>query len=244
VKKKSLNLLALETSSSILSVALKKGAGKTVEKRLKGFLRHAENLLPLMDRMLRKERLTCKDVDVFLIGRGPGSFTGLRIGFATLKALRVIQKKPCYGATSLDLIAARVPVREGAVLSVTLDARKEKIFSRTYLGKKGGWTALNEARVLDFASWADGLPEGVWIAGDILERFQKPLEERGVKFRALPSRYWTPSALPLIEGFEKKLPAAGIKKFLKKLNGPKDEIPLYFRLSEAEERRNHAASNA
>lgn len=243
MKKKPLNLLALETSSSILSVAVKKGRARPVEKRLKGFLRHAENLLPMMDRLLKRERLSLGSIDVFLIGRGPGSFTGLRIGFATLKALRAIQKKPCYGATSLDLIAAGIPARKGVKLSVTLDARKEKLFSRLYAERRGAWVPEGEAAVVDFAPWADSLPQGVWIAGDVLERYSAPLKERGVKFRAVSARYRTPSALPMIERFEKKN-SSGIPHFLKKLNGPEDQIPLYFRLSEAEERRNHAASHA
>ncbi|MBU3759505.1 MAG: tRNA (adenosine(37)-N6)-threonylcarbamoyltransferase complex dimerization subunit type 1 TsaB [Candidatus Omnitrophica bacterium] len=244
MKRKSLNLLALETSSSILSVAVKKGRRKPVEKRLKGFFRHAENLLPMMDRLLKREKLTCSDIDVFLIGRGPGSFTGLRIGFATLKALRMLQKKPCYGALSLDLIAAGIPARPGALLCVTLDARKEKLFSRFYQAGKNGWAPRGEAALETFDTWASSLPEGVLIAGDALHRYAEPLRGRGLKFRALSARYQTPSALPLIEGFEKKRSAAASCPGLQRLRGPEDEIPLYFRLSEAEERRRHASFHA
>ena len=243
MKKKSLNLLAIETSSPVLSVVLKKGKAKPQEKRLKGFLQHAENLLPMIDQLLRRARIKTADIDAFLIGRGPGSFTGLRIGFATLKAFRLIQKKPCYGASSMDLIAAAIPVQPGKTLAVALDGRKEKIFSRLYRAEQGRWVSQGPAAAHTYESWVSSLPEGVWIAGDVLQNYRSKLEERGLKFKALPARTWTPTALPLIEGFEKKKVISGIPRFLQKLKTPQEEIPLYFRLSEAEERRSHDASH-
>ncbi len=243
MKKKSLNLLAIETSSPVLSVALKKGKAKPQEKRLKGFLQHAENLLPMIDQLLRKARIKVSDIDAFLIGRGPGSFTGLRIGFATLKAFRLIQKKPCYGASSMDLIAAAIPAVPEKTLAVALDGRKEKIFSRLYRAQKGQWIPKGPAAALTYEAWSSQLPGGVWIAGDVLQNYRVKLEERGLKFKALPAKTWIPTALPLIEGFEKKKAVSGMPRFLHKLKTPLEEIPLYFRLSEAEERRSHAASH-
>ncbi len=101
-----MNLLAIETSSPVLSVAIQKAGGKIRQATVKGYMKHAEHLLPLIDRLLRQEKLKIGDIDAFLISRGPGSFTGLRIGFATLLGFLATQPKPCYGAYSLDVIAA------------------------------------------------------------------------------------------------------------------------------------------
>jgi len=80
-----MNILAFDTSSSVLSVAVKTGKSKVSEARLTGFFQHAENLLPLIDKLLKKHKTSISKIDLFLIGRGPGSFTGLRVSFATVK---------------------------------------------------------------------------------------------------------------------------------------------------------------
>ena len=103
-----MNLLAIETSSPALSVAIKRSGTKLRHATVQGYMKHAENLLPVIDRLLKKEKLKIGDMDAFLISRGPGSFTGLRIGFATLKGFLATCPKPCYGASSLDVIASGI----------------------------------------------------------------------------------------------------------------------------------------
>jgi len=130
----SVNILALETSSPVLSVAVRREGGEIREKCLQGFLQHAENLLPLIDELLKSDGLTTADLGAILIGRGPGSFTGLRIGYATLKALLVRRKIPCFGALSLDLIAWNKFPKEGERLAVCLDAHRGEFYTRLYPG--------------------------------------------------------------------------------------------------------------
>jgi hypothetical protein len=134
-----MNLLAIETSSPVLSIALKKHGGKIRHGIVKGYMKHAENLLPVIDRLLKKEKLEIGDIDTFLISRGPGSFTGLRIGFATLKGFLATCPKPCYGALSLDVIAAGIKpagtdlaLKGHENLTVCLDARRGKLYTRSY----------------------------------------------------------------------------------------------------------------
>ena len=83
-------ILAFETSSPYLSVALGFG-GKIRELCSKSPLKHSENLIGLMDQLLKAERLTLEKIDAFAIDQGPGSFTGLRIGFSFLKGLLAVR---------------------------------------------------------------------------------------------------------------------------------------------------------
>src|ERR1043165_2976153 len=108
------NLLAFDTSSQVLTIALKLGSQKISETRLVGFMKHAENLLPMIDDLLKKHKASLNDVDAYLVGRGPGSFTGLRIAFSTLKGFLAYQKKPCFGASALDMIAENLDFAEGS----------------------------------------------------------------------------------------------------------------------------------
>lgn len=230
------NLLALETSSSLLSVALKKGKEKISERTVSGLLHHAENLMPLLDELLKKKKLKVQDIDTFLIGRGPGSFTGLRIGFAALKGLLSLQKREVWGALSLDLIAEGIDLPRGSQLCVCLDARREKIYARLY-SKAQNWIAEEEPKVLSLEEFAGLLPPSAFLAGDAIARFgaalQKIAGEKEIHF--LPEKSWTPRASTLIALYKKY--GGAVSAPLRKLCEPADFLPLYFRLSEAEEKR-------
>ncbi len=230
------NILAFDTSSPVLSLALKKGQEPVLAAEITGFLQHAENLLPLTDKLLKTKKLSIYDIDVFLIGRGPGSFTGLRIGFATLKGLLVTKKKPCFGALSLDMIAENCRLPESSHLAVCLDARREKIYTRFYLRKKSAWVSKGKAAVLDFEVLTLGLPPESYIAGDALIRYGEKIKEfsSGKKIHFLPESDWYPKAATLIRWYNQK------SKNIQQLKKPKDFLPLYFRLSVASAKKSSA----
>lgn len=224
------NVLALDTSSQVLSVALKIGKRDIVESKIVGFLRHAENLLPMIDEILRQEKVTIHDLDAFVIGRGPGSFTGLRIGFSTLKGFLALEKKPCFGALSLDMIAENVRLSENSFLAACLDARREKIYVRFYRQKKGRWKPLGKTKVLTINALMACLPPASFVAGDALRRYQKEFScIRGAEL--LEEGTWYPRASTLIRWLDEK------DARITRLTKPRDFLPLYFRFSEAEEKR-------
>jgi len=228
------NLLAIETSSPLLSVAVKKGAGTVRTAMLQGYFRHAENLLPLIDRLLRREQLKIGDIDAFLIGRGPGSFTGLRVGFATLKGLLALRKKPCYGALSPDLIASGLPACKKEELHVCLDAKRGKLYVRSYRYHKQAWTPKKTIRVRSFEEFSAIITQSSLLAGDGIAADRNSILNRpGRKAILAAEKFWYPKAAALIALFEKKDP------MLRPLTKPKDLLPVYVRDSEAEERLRH-----
>lgn len=227
-----MNLLAIETSSPALSVAIKKSGAKLRHATVQGYMKHAENLLPVIDRLLKNEKLKIGNIDAFLISRGPGSFTGLRIGFATLKGFLATRSKPCYGAFSLDVIAAGMkpgkrtdrPLKSSENLTVCLDARRGKLYARSYRYREEKWRSNGPSHVLPIEELRSKLPEGSWLAGDGIRKFKPD------GFVIAPEKNWYPKAATLIRLFEAKDP------LLKKLLRPKEFLPVYLRSSEAEER--------
>jgi len=235
--KELLNLLAIESSSPVLTVALKKGASPAKEKKLKGFVRHAENLLPLIDTLLRGEKISISEVDVILLGRGPGSFTGLRVGFATVKGILAVHKKDCFGGLSLDMTAENASPDKYEKLCVAMDARRDMIYARFYESRGSRWIPEEKAAVLSIDELSGRLHKGMALTGDALGRYrERILAGAAVPVLDLPEKDWYPKASVLIKWFEDyqrsgKRPAA-----LEPLVKPEEFIPLYFRLSEAEER--------
>lgn len=227
-------ILAFETSSPVLSIALSVSKDHLVEETVEGLMTHAENILPVLEKLLKKNKLSIEDIDTFLIGQGPGSFTGLRIGFATLKGFLVLKKKPCYGALSLDLISENCPLPEHpATLAAALDAYREKIYVRLYKSSSKGWIPKGKPQTIRWDEMPDFLPANAQITGDALLRYREKwaaaMPDKPITF--LKEAFWYPRAANLIRFFQRK------DKKMTRLESPKDFIPLYFRLSEAEERK-------
>lgn len=232
-------ILAIETSCPFLNVALSTHKGKIVEAYSRMPLQHSENLIPLIDKLLKKERITADQIDAFAIDRGPGSFTGLRIGFSLLKGFLAVRKKPCYGALSLDMIAANVELDEGSRLGVLIDARRDAIYSRFYRRQREEWIAEGRSKLLSLPELKDQIREGIALVGDALTRYQDTLREAfGNRIYFLSERNWFPSAATLIRWFQAK------DRRLSLLKSPRECVPLYFRASEAEENRRKFVARA
>ena len=112
-------LLAFDTSTPAVTVALSTGAGATVVAAN----RHGELLAPLIDRVLGGRPRT--DLTGIVVGVGPGPFTGLRVGIVTAKALAHALGIPAYGVCSLDALAA-------PGIAVATDARRREVYWAAY----------------------------------------------------------------------------------------------------------------
>lgn len=126
-----MNILAVDTSTDRLSVALMK-SGK-IEGRFhrKTPMSHSRLLIPMIDRILKRSKLKLKNIDAFAISIGPGSFTGLRIGVTTVKALAYSLDRPIVAIPTLDVIAQNAKSFKGVICPV-LDARKNKVYACIY----------------------------------------------------------------------------------------------------------------
>lgn len=100
-----MRILSVDTSSETATVALLDNSTLIDEISLTDQTTHSEKLLPLISSILNKNKLTIRDIDLFVCGVGPGSFTGLRIGIATVKAFAKIKNVPIMSVSTLDSLA-------------------------------------------------------------------------------------------------------------------------------------------
>jgi tRNA threonylcarbamoyladenosine biosynthesis protein TsaB len=138
---------------------------------------HATRLLPLASELLQNAGLTFPDVDLIAAGTGPGTFTGLRIGVATARALAQATGARLAGVSSLRALAE--PVEAAAVLAV-LDARRGEAFAA---GFQRGTEVLAPAALTPDGLAALRPPQGAgaWLAvGDGAVRFRDALERTGI----------------------------------------------------------------
>jgi tRNA threonylcarbamoyladenosine biosynthesis protein TsaB len=124
-------ILAIDTSTSVGSIALVEGEQLKAQHILNISATHNQRLLPGIDRILEDSGWSLEDLDAFAVSLGPGSFTGLRIGLSIIKGLAWATGKPLAGVPTLDALAASVSLVHHPVCPV-LDARKGEIYTALY----------------------------------------------------------------------------------------------------------------
>ena len=121
-----MKILAIETSGKICAVALLEDKDIIQEKIIEDENTHSVKLMPLIDELLKETKVNLKDIDLFVCDKGPGSFTGIRIGISTIKAFIDVTNKKAIGITSLEALAYGVE-EEGIICSL-IDAKNENVY--------------------------------------------------------------------------------------------------------------------
>ena len=126
-----MKILALDSSAVVASVALFEDGRLLAEYTLNNGNTHSETLLPMVESVLRTYGITADDIDLFASTSGPGSFTGVRIGAATIKGLAFAQDKPCVGVSTLEAIAENAKLRRGLICPV-MNARRSQVYTALF----------------------------------------------------------------------------------------------------------------
>ena len=224
------NLLAVETSTELCSVALLRG-GELFLEEVMAENRHSDLLVPMLRRILERAHLAPRQMDAFAFGQGPGSFTGLRIACGIVQGLAFAAARPVVPVSTLLALAEQS--NEGHVLAA-LDARMGEAYLAAYSRNADDWDEVISPRLVR-ADALPPLPGRRWVA-------------TGSGFDRHP---WLRDAYrePIQMRLENDLPRAGsiariaARRFGRGAGVPAEQAaPLYLRDKVAltsEERRRH-----
>lgn len=176
-----MNLLAVETSTELCSVALLRDGALFVEEEL-AENRHSERLAPMIRRVLARARLAPAAMDAFAFGQGPGSFTGIRIACGIVQGLAFAAERPVVPVPSLLALAEQS--RESRV-AAALDARMGEAYFAAYARHGDDWDAVIEPRLVDpqhlptlpargWAATGSGFDRHAWLR----EAYREPVSMR------------------------------------------------------------------
>lgn len=154
-----MNLLAVETSTELCSVALLRGGDLFVEEAL-AENRHSEMLVPMIRKLFERARLSALQMDAFGFGQGPGSFTGIRIACGIVQGLAFAASRPVVPVPSLLALAEQS--NEGRVIAA-VDARMGEAYLAAYARNGDDWDEVIAPRLADGAS-LPALPGRRWVA--------------------------------------------------------------------------------
>lgn len=184
-----MKILALDTSANVATVAVTDDDKLICESILNHKKTHSEKIMPMIDSVLKDSELDISDIDLFAAANGPGSFTGLRIGVSTIKALAHAANKPTVGVSTLEGLAYNISESDG-IISPLMDARRSQVYNAVYRGENGVLTELKAPRAISLDECLDELKneKKVYFLGDgALVYKQEIIEKMGEKAFFVPS---------------------------------------------------------
>ena len=226
-----MKILALETSAKAASCALVHDGMPIATAWQATGLTHSRTLLPMVQDMLRNSELTLADTDAIAIAAGPGSFTGLRIGLASVKGLAWAAEKPCIGVSTLESMAWPLSHVNGIIVCA-MDARRQQIYNAVFRAQSGALIRLREDRAISLADAAEDLrefEEPITIVGDGAVLAFNFFTKAGISCALAPAHLRFQSAVGVALAAE----AAGSEALI----SAQELTPNYLRLSQAERER-------
>lgn len=165
-------LLGIDTSGKTASAAVCTENAVLAQTTVYTKLTHSQVILPICKDVLKSAGLELSDIDVIAAAAGPGSYTGLRIGIAAVKAMCFALDKPCIGVSTLEALAYNVSLHRGIICSV-MAARLDLVYCAVFRSDGKKITRLSEDRLLPIAELKSGLEatdEYVVTVGDAAEK--------------------------------------------------------------------------
>ena len=126
-----MKILMIDTSGPACGVAISRDGQIVCEMQLTSGRTHSQRVMPMVDQALELSEMQVGDIDLFGAVVGPGSFTGVRIGVSTVKALAHAADKPCIGIDALEALAANA-LGFGGVICPILDARAQQVYGAMF----------------------------------------------------------------------------------------------------------------
>jgi tRNA threonylcarbamoyladenosine biosynthesis protein TsaB len=228
-----MKVLAIESSSVVISVAVMDEHRLLAEYILNQERNHSSKLMPMIQEVLDSIPLALKDIDVFAVASGPGSFTGLRIGMATVKGLAQAFNRPTVGIPTLDGLAFNLACVKGLICPI-MDARREQVYTSVYRWRGNAPERLEEysaVAVKDLVEVLNKWDEPVNFCGDGIFAYRDIIESE-MKNRAVfaPSTHALQRASSIAWLALKTALAGDAQSYL-------ELQPFYLRKSQAEQRR-------
>lgn len=165
-----MKILAIDTSAVVASCALCEDETPIAVYSQKAGLNHSQTMLPMVKNLMDNTSTSIDDIDMLAVSAGPGSFTGIRIGIATIKGLAFGKSKICIGVSTLEAMARTIGTfATDAVICPVMDARRNQLYNAIFEIHGDKLIRLTEDRLIDaheLARELDAMDKPVYFVGD------------------------------------------------------------------------------
>ena len=220
-------LLAIDTATETLSIALHDGAALAAEYSLRAGRRHSALLAPLIERMMAQAEVSLADLSALAVAVGPGSYTGARIGVALAKGLAAPRDLPLAPVTTLETVLAAQPLRQDDLpLIAAVSAGRNRVIWAEYRCESDAWVERRAPRISDWHTLLKHNDHGIRLSGEISPAGMTAIglaREAGAKIDLAPAAQRIRRAGCLAEVAWRRLRACGTGAF------PADRVmPVYM----------------
>ena len=189
-----LNLLGIDTSGNIASVAVCNENTVIAQTTVITRLTHSQIILPLCKGVLMKAEMTLSDIDRIAVAVGPGSYTGLRIGISAVKGMCFGAGKECVGVSTLMGLAFNM-AGTGKKICAVMSARQNLVYTAFFEDKEGVVTRLSDDRIITTGQLYEEISEGTVITGDYAKEFTEKFPDKKLVLAPPHLRYQLASSL-------------------------------------------------
>jgi len=214
-----MKILGIDTTTKFLCLGIYDNA-KVYEYSLELGTKHSSLLIPTIKRVIDALNWRLDDIDYFACGLGPGSFTGMRVGLATIKGLAWSLNKPVIGISSLDILAKNVMQDEGFVAPI-IDAKRNLIYTSIYRIKDKSFKRITPYMLLNIEQFLKKIKKNTIILGDAVSPYKAKISTDSKRAVILDKDYWSLQPRNIIS-----LALERIKE--KKIDNPFDIKPIYI----------------
>lgn len=228
-----MKILALDSSGLVASVAIVEDDNLVAEYTINYKKTHSQTLLPMLDEIVKMTDTDLQEIDAIAVAKGPGSFTGLRIGSATVKGLGLALDKKVIGVPTVEGLAMNI-FGTDALICPLMDARRNQVYTGIYKNEKGELKIVKEQVAVGIEEIINALNligEKVIFLGDGVSVYRQIIEEMvEVPYCFAPAHVNKQRAAAI---------AVRASEYYKKgmVENAADFVPEYLRLSQAERER-------
>ncbi len=225
-----MKILALDSTAITASVAVTEDEKLVAQLTLNNGNTHSQTLLPMVESLFRMLGIDADGIDLFACSAGPGSFTGVRIGAATVKGLAFGREKCCIGVSTLEALAYNMRGYRGIICPV-MNARRSQVYTAIFSSDGQTLTRLLDDSAISVAE-LDGMlaayNEPIYLCGDGTDICLSGFEKACVKIAPEESRYQSGYSVA-------QLALALYRSGVRSTDG--ELVPTYLRPSQAERER-------
>ena len=190
--------VAIETSGKVGSVAVVEGRRVVAVERFPHGLRHAAEIVPILDRLIRGGGWGPRDIANIYVSAGPGSFTGLRIGITVAKTMALAGGAKIVAVPTVRVLVENAPIDARHVI-IVLDAKRDQIFTARFERDGQRWAEREPAHLDSLTAMLSRSPRPVFLLGEGIPYHEKfvPTDDAGVIVTA--ADYWPARAEAVAE---------------------------------------------
>lgn len=179
-----MKILAIDSTAATASAAICDGESLLSLWTHNNGLTHSESLLPMVESLLKYCSLTVNDIELFALSAGPGSFTGVRIGAATVKGLAYGRNIPCIGVSTLDALAYNLICCDG-IICPAMNARRDQVYTALFESDCKELKRLTPDSAISLAeldSWLKEYPnKKIFVCGDGYDLVRRNINNENIQ---------------------------------------------------------------